>query len=959
MNKNLKKVISAVAALSVSASSMAVFAADFSDVDATASYAQAVNELSALGVINGYEDGTFGPDKLVTRAEITKMIVDALGEGSQAASGSGINTQFTDVTGAHWAAGYVSTGVADGFIAGMGDGTFAPDDNVTYVQAQKMLVSAIGYETYAQGAGGWPSGYKTWAATRGITKGVSANDNDQLTRAQVAQMIDNAMDAPVCVISKYEPDVWGNPQPVLEIKDGEGKDYQTLFTKKHDAYKVYGRVTATSKTSSSVETGMVTFQVEKADNFDDEYIKNDTVTEDMYIGDSKADEYLRTYSQALVQKDDDDEYTIISITPAASNKTVELSALDLDESKTDLANNVMYFYPAGQTRGSQKYQLADSVEYYVNGVEMGIFDEAAYKAYVLDTTNTITLQKETETGSTISSDYNVIMITKYATAVVDEVTEKTDYIQVNFDESEVSPTRIRFYTDDEDYTYSITMDGKEIAATDLQEGDVLSIAYDLEVGFADSMFYTVLASRNVVESVKATTAAKDGEIKIGGETYELAKTVSESDFELSNTYTLYLDAFGRIAKVEEDASTVKLAILSSAYTKSNGDYVAELITNNGESIEAKMDDSVGVKVKAIYDAAMYDKSGNKIAKSVAYPNLVGEYKLNSSNKLTSFELVAASASSTSANEYKASSMKMGGIRLADTTAILDLSDIDAKDTFKVVAADSLIDGVGYTAFGYDKSNSGTHRFAIITDGIGGIDSTTELAVFLESGETSDDNGDTYQTMTVVVDSEEVTLTVDEDATTIDFETNEKVSLDVKDFAEGDLIVFAVNNDYVTEAYLVYENTASYDELDVTKLGDMLPSYIASIEADLCDADEDEVEIQAGILVKYDNILALAKADSIKTDDKGNIYVDLDAVVDLTTNGTTVYSYNWSNSSKYFGRVVVDDGIMASSTLKAAYDKDANRLYVTGDAAEGTQLVYAVVRTFDGDDAQEIYQIVAE
>jgi hypothetical protein len=73
MNKNLKKVISSVAALTMVASSVAAFAVDFPDVESTASYAQAVQELSALDVISGYDDGTFGPDKLVTRAEITKM----------------------------------------------------------------------------------------------------------------------------------------------------------------------------------------------------------------------------------------------------------------------------------------------------------------------------------------------------------------------------------------------------------------------------------------------------------------------------------------------------------------------------------------------------------------------------------------------------------------------------------------------------------------------------------------------------------------------------------------------------------------------------------------------------------------------------------------------------------------------------------------------------------------------
>ena len=163
MNKNLKKVISSVAALTMVASSVAAFAVDFPDVESTASYAQAVQELSALDVISGYDDGTFGPDKLVTRAEITKMIVDALAERSSAEA-STESTKFADVSADHWAKGYINQGVADGFIAGMSDTEFDPDANVTYVQAQKMLVSAIGYETYAQAQGGWPTGYKTYAA---------------------------------------------------------------------------------------------------------------------------------------------------------------------------------------------------------------------------------------------------------------------------------------------------------------------------------------------------------------------------------------------------------------------------------------------------------------------------------------------------------------------------------------------------------------------------------------------------------------------------------------------------------------------------------------------------------------------------------------------------------------------------------------------------------------------------
>ena len=117
------------------ASSVAAFAVDFPDVESTASYAQAVQELSALDVISGYDDGTFGPDKLVTRAEITKMIVDALAERSSAEA-STESTKFADVSADHWAKGYINQGVANGFIAGMSDTEFDPDAYVTYVQAQ-------------------------------------------------------------------------------------------------------------------------------------------------------------------------------------------------------------------------------------------------------------------------------------------------------------------------------------------------------------------------------------------------------------------------------------------------------------------------------------------------------------------------------------------------------------------------------------------------------------------------------------------------------------------------------------------------------------------------------------------------------------------------------------------------------------------------------------------------------
>ncbi|MBQ2664571.1 MAG: S-layer homology domain-containing protein, partial [Clostridia bacterium] len=252
-----------VAASSGAASDEIYNTAMYPDVPVDASYFDAVSVLSYMDVISGFEDGTFRPDELVTRAQITKMIIDALGEGEEAYKLTA-QTKFWDVSSDHWANGYINKAVNDTFISGYNDYEFGPDDNVTYLQAQKMLVSAIGYETFAQGSGGWPNGYKTWAASQGITYGMSGlADDTQLTRADVAKLVYNAMDAPVCIVKDYDTTFDGRLVPNLEVKDDEGEDFQNLFTKRHDVYKVKGYLKNNN-----------TFVVTQADNFDNEYYPN-------------------------------------------------------------------------------------------------------------------------------------------------------------------------------------------------------------------------------------------------------------------------------------------------------------------------------------------------------------------------------------------------------------------------------------------------------------------------------------------------------------------------------------------------------------------------------------------------------------------------------------------------------------------------------------------------------------
>lgn len=961
MNKNLKKVISSVAALTMVASSVAAFAVDFPDVESTASYAQAVQELSALDVISGYDDGTFGPDKLVTRAEITKMIVDALAERSSAEA-STESTKFADVSADHWAKGYINQGVADGFIAGMSDTEFDPDANVTYVQAQKMLVSAIGYETYAQAQGGWPTGYKTYAASLDITKGISGiTDSTELTRAQVAQMIDNAMDAPLCVIASWKTEWNGSKTPNLEVRDGkEGRAYETLFTEKHDAYKVYGRVTETSKTGS-VDTDKVTFQVEKADNFDDEEVKADSpVSEDMYIGDSKADNYLRTYSQALIQKNDDDEFTILSIAAAAANKSVTVASEDFDENKS--TDEALYFFPAGTTKGSTKYQLdtTNGVTIYINGVESSK-SIAELRDYLdKNETASVTLQKETETGSTsTSAKYNTIMVSSYVTAIVDEVIDKTNETSVNFDTySSGIQAKMTVNKDDDNYTYSFKLDGKDIEAKDLQQNDVLNISYDTTGSFKDSSFYDVIVTRNVVDGVKCTSINDSkGEYTIGGTKYKAAEGM-DIDVETSTEYSLYLDHFGRIAKADENSVSKNYGVLKNIYKKAGGDYMAQIITKKGTEEEYKVD-SDNVKayksylVKSDADGAVYDSTNKK---TDAYPKQVVEYSVSSSSNKITIKNGGVIAPTAADAEYKESGNKIGSVKMADSTVILDLSEVDTKDSYSVVS--SLNDGSNYVAYGYDKSKSdNTYRFVIITEGTSSVfNSETQLAIF-NGSEVIDKDGD-KTAYNLVVNGEEKQFVLDDDVV-ITGNAGKTVAEDA--FDEGDVLVYATNSEgYISRIYSVFAaqnvlNGSSFEDFRTNAFKKQSSVLADTKFADLLSDDDNDVNVVFGPVV--DKSGSNITIGTVTTNAEGKYVVNYDKGLEVNYSNAKIYTYDFAARSDN-SRVLLDEGIASTPDVKAAKTTVGGQDILNLEHEDVIDdVVFAVVRTTDKDEAQEIYLIV--
>ena len=168
----MKKVLSLVLTLSLvlGTFSMAFAATTFGDVKGE-NCEDAVNVLTELGVVTGYEDGTYKPENIVTRAEMAVLVVNALGLEDYVTDSA--TSSFTDMDGYGWAQGYIAYAQSLGVISGYGDGTFKPGKTVSYDEAATMLVAALGY-TPDSLQGTWPANYVTKAKSLGILDDVQA-----------------------------------------------------------------------------------------------------------------------------------------------------------------------------------------------------------------------------------------------------------------------------------------------------------------------------------------------------------------------------------------------------------------------------------------------------------------------------------------------------------------------------------------------------------------------------------------------------------------------------------------------------------------------------------------------------------------------------------------------------------------------------------------------------------------
>ena len=207
--RNLKKFLALALAvmmtfsLMVTANAITTDAAVTDKDSITDEFKEAVAVLNGLGIITGYEDGTFRPEKPITRQETTALVYrlhsgDVKDTKNDLYSTADNIKQFTDVKadgGQKWSAGYIGYCANQGIIKGVSDTRFAPTHEVTGYQVLAMVLRAIGYGQNKEYEGsGWQTRVATTATQLGILKNVnntnySATLSGSATRELVAEII--------------------------------------------------------------------------------------------------------------------------------------------------------------------------------------------------------------------------------------------------------------------------------------------------------------------------------------------------------------------------------------------------------------------------------------------------------------------------------------------------------------------------------------------------------------------------------------------------------------------------------------------------------------------------------------------------------------------------------------------------------------------------------------------------
>ena len=500
----MKKFLSLVLALVMTMSLVTVSAGakDFTD-DSEITYKEAVDVISALGVVDGYSDGDFRPDDVLTRGAAAKIICNLILGPTTASALSAGTAPFKDVPVTNTFAGYITYCSQQGIISGYADGTFRPTGTLSGNAFMKMLLGALGYDSSIEGYTGanWQVSVIKQASGIGLDDG-----NDEFVGSQA--------------VTRQEAALYAFNMLQATMVEYDKKD--TI---------VVGDITInTTSTRKDVE--------------------NNTNTDGNIDGERNGDglmQFGEKYFKDLEKEDATDIFGHPSSKWVYDGDDVGTYANEADATYVveDDDMNV------GQVVTSSSYMNYSSSEakdakYFLNG------DDNEVKSSELVAVGDIVEAYENDNG-----DVETVVVSRYTVAKIDKV--DTD---VSTAESRNGASEVLTLTDldgDNSNDYYDKYDDAEKTlrgyASSYDEGTVLAVA------FRDGKFGDEVLASYEAEAVtgEVTAFREDETVTMDGTKYEFARNENgttgfvdgiTSNFDFDKEYTIYLTADGYVIGVE-------------------------------------------------------------------------------------------------------------------------------------------------------------------------------------------------------------------------------------------------------------------------------------------------------------------------------------------------------------------------------------------------------------------------
>ena len=723
----MKKFLSLVLALVMTMSLVTVSAGakDFTD-NSKINYAEAVDVMSAVKVIDGYADGSFNPSATLTRGAAAKIICNLILGPTTASALVADAAPYKDVPTNHTFAGYIAYCQKEGIISGYADGTFKPANSLTGYAFMKMLLGALGYKAEQEGYTGanWSINVAKRALNIGLDDDLvgSFNGVKAVNREEACLYAFNTLKATMVEYDKNSTVIVGN----ITIKE------------QSDAKEMAN----TGKTDGNIDK-------DGKMQFAEKYFT------DLKEFDS-TDDFMRPATQWKIKAEEVGKYTD---TPDLTyTKKVESGDIykDLDLGDTIAAKNVSVYVNGEEAtaaevaikKGSED-AIGDKTGSKGNGVLTEVFYDKDADSVIITQILTYVGEINKTVKATAKKDAYVVLTPETSangnvSAPVNQNGDRYKNLEFETDEKFDDDTYVL-------YTYSFKADEvKSVVAAEKVEGYVSK---------------TINKTNDLDQNNGMTIAGTD---------YKMSKANAGDalgNVSVKNDYTVYLDQYGYIIYVEEIKEIGNYALLLA--TANKGSFIgdkAQLLLTDGTTKFVTTDENYHTGSKAIADNTIVtfreNSDGTYTLKAVTKN---GGTKTNSNNtqfvmKNDKAGIVVETGTTVTANS---ASVFVVADKLTGSAIPASFADIDDWTSYTGIKNAPSVSGGSVKVYYYCKSNSMVTVMFVVPNSAATVEDDAKNSVFFAKESVSDlihdEDGDYFE-YNAIVDGKITTVKVKDTAT---------------------------------------------------------------------------------------------------------------------------------------------------------------------------------------------------